>query len=329
MGLDFSLATPKAKKPSEKGGPVLYDLIVIGGGPAGLTAAIYGGRARLTTLVLAGTLPGGETANIDILENFPGFPKGINGAELAQRFQRQTERFDAKIKTDVVTKVDFSEQPFIIQTAGKEYQARTVIVATGAEPRRLGVPGEDKFFGRGVSACATCDGFFYQGKRVVVVGGGDSAVSEAIFLTKFASEVIIIHRRDQLRASKIYQERAFDNPKISFAWDTVVEEILGDKTVNGVQVRNVQSEETSVIKAEGVFLYIGMTPKTELFTDQLELNEWGYIVTDRRQHTSVQGVFAAGDVQDPYYRQVVVAAGTGSIAAMEAEKLLSDYPGRY
>jgi thioredoxin reductase (NADPH) len=199
-------------------------------------------------------------------------------------------------------------------------------VATGAQPRRLNVPGEDEFYGRGVSACATCDGFFYQDKRVAVVGGGDSAVDEAIFLTRFADEVIIIHRRDQLRATEIYRERAFANPKISFVWDSVVEEILGTQTVEGVRVRNVKSSETSVVDVDGVFVYIGMEPKTDIFQGQLELDGQGYIVSNRRQHTSVPGVFVAGDVQDPHYRQVVIAAGTGAIAAMEVERFLCKYP---
>lgn len=304
----------------------LYDLIIIGGGPAGLTAAIYAGRARIKTRVLSGTLPGGQPANTAGVENFPGFPEGIEGPELAQRFQGQAEHFGAEIGMEVVQAVDFSHNPFTVQTGQRTYQAKTVIVATGASPRRLGVPGEDKFYGRGVSACATCDGFFYQGKRVVVVGGGDSAVDEAIYLTRFAKEVIIVHRRDELRATKIFQEAAFANPKISFVWDSVVEEILGEDTVTGVRVRNVKTDESSVINADGVFIYIGMEPKSKLFAGQLEMDDHGYILADEHQHTNVPGVFAAGDVQDPYYRQVVVAAGTGAIAAMEAEQFLGKYP---
>ncbi|MBE9470781.1 MAG: thioredoxin-disulfide reductase [Chloroflexi bacterium] len=300
----------------------VYDLIIIGGGPAALTAAVYAGRAALKTLVLIGPGPGGQVANTDLVENFPGFPEGISGAELAQRLQSQAGRFGAQIVMDAVTRVDFSTTPFTIQTHSVTYQARTAIVATGAVPRRLGVPGEAEFFGRGVSACATCDGFFYQGKRVVVAGGGDSAIAEGIFLTRFASEVFIVHRRDQLRATKIYQERAFANSKMRFVWDSVVEEIVGEQTVTGVQVRNVKTGETSVIEADGVFVYVGMEPGTELFAGQIELNDAGYVITDRHQRTSVPGVFAAGDVQDPHYRQIVIAAGTGAIAAMEAERFL-------
>jgi len=304
----------------------IYDLIILGGGPAGLTAAIYAGRARIKTLVLAGSLPGGQPANTDVVENFPGFPEGVSGPELAQRFQGQAERFGAQVVLDSATEVDFSTSPFTVRTYEAVYKARAVIVATGAAPRRLGVPGEERFFGRGVSACATCDGFFYQGKRVVVVGGGDSAVVEGIFLTRFAREVIIVHRRDQLRATKIYQERALANPKIRFLWDTVVEEILGERAVTGVRVRNVRTGESSTIETDGVFIYVGMEPKTEMFAGQLELDERGYIISDRRQHTSVPGVFVAGDVQDPLYRQIAVAVGTGAIAAMEVEKFLGEYP---
>lgn len=300
----------------------VYDLIIIGGGPAGLTAAIYAGRARVSTLILTGTLPGGQPTNTDVVENFPGFPKGISGAELAQLFQEQAERFGPRIEIDDVTEVDFSARPFTVRTYGAEYRGQTVIVATGAVPRRMGVPGEDKFYGRGVSACATCDGFFYQDRRVVVVGGGDSAIAEGMFLTRFASEVIVIHRRDELRATKIYQEQAFANPKISFVWDSVVEEILGDETVTGVRVRNVKTQDESVIPIDGVFVYVGLEPATGVFAGQLELDDKGYIITDQRQRTNVAGVFAAGDVQDPLYRQIVIAAGSGAVAAMEAERFL-------
>jgi thioredoxin reductase (NADPH) len=303
-----------------------YELVIIGGGPAGLTAAIYAGRARVPTCVFVGTLPGGQPANTAGVDNYPGFPEGVAGGELAQRFQGQAERFGAKIVPETVTEVDFSAPPFTIQSPRKRCVAQAVIVATGAAPRRLGIPGEDKFYGRGVSSCATCDGFFYRDKRVVVVGGGDSAVDEAIFLTKFAEKVTVIHRRDELRATKIYQERAFANPKVDFVWDSVVEEILGDQTVTGVRVRNVKTEETSMMRTDGVFIYIGMEPKSDMFVGQLELDRQGYVVSNRRQHTNVPGVFVAGDVQDPYYRQVVIAAGTGAIAAMEAERYLGKYP---
>lgn len=324
--LDFKLTQPQQEtQPTEaERNDQAHDLIILGGGPAGLTAAIYAGRARIETLVMAGSLPGGQPVNTDIVENFPGFPDGITGAELAQRFQDQAQRFGAQVVVDNVTEVDFSARPFTIHTHGATYQAQAVIVATGAVPRRLGVPGEEKFFGRGVSACATCDGFFYRDKRVVVVGGGDSAITEAVFLTRFAREVSIIHRRDELRATKIHQEQALSNPKIRLVWDTVVEEILGDQTVNGMRVRNVKTGEILVIETDGVFAYVGMEPTTELFADQLKLDEQGYIVSDRLQQTNVPGVFVAGDVQDPLYRQVVIAAGTGAMAAMEAERFLTE-----
>ncbi len=304
----------------------LYDLIIIGGGPAGLTAAIYAGRAAINTLLLLGPTPGGQVANTELVENFPGFPEGVSGMELAQLMQSQAGRFGAEFVVDSVTGVDFSTSPFVIQTHSRTYRARTVIVATGAAPRFLGVPGEAEFLGRGVSTCATCDGFFYRGKKVIVVGGGDSAVDEGIVLTKFAAEVIIVYRRDQLRATKIYQQRAFANPKISFVWDSVVEEVLGEETVSSVRVRNVKTGETSAVETDGVFIYVGMDPKTEVFAGQLELDEWGYIVADEHQRTSTPGVFAAGDVQDHLYRQVVIAAGAGAIAAMEAERFLAEHP---
>lgn len=313
---------------SEDGGKATerYALVIIGGGPAGLTAAIYAGRARIPTRVCTGTLPGGQPNNTTEVDNFPGFPDGVDGGELARRFQSQAERFGAEIVPETVTGVNFSERPFTIQTDRNTCQAQTVIVATGAAHRRLGIPGEGKFYGRGVSSCATCDGFFYQDEQVVVVGGGDTAMNESLFLTKFAEKVTVIHRRSELRATKIFQERAFANPKIDFMWDSVVEEVLGDQTVTGVRVRNVKTGETSIVKTDGVFIYIGMEPKSSLFVDQLELDDDGYIVSNQRQHASVPGVFVAGDVQDPRYQQVVTAAGTGAIAALEVERYLGEHP---
>ncbi|MGD1994138.1 MAG: thioredoxin-disulfide reductase [Anaerolineae bacterium] len=328
----FKLAKtpPEGKRGSSKdsGGAEVpfYDLIIIGGGPAGLTAATYAGRAAIKTLVLLGPNPGGQVSYSEHVENFPGFPEGISGTELAQRMQAQAERFGAELSADSATEVDFSSSPLIIRTHSNVYRSRTAIVATGAAPRLLGVPGEKEFFGRGVSTCATCDGFFYKGKEVAVIGGGDSAVDEGIVLTKFADKVTIVHRRDELRATKIYQERAFANPKVYFKWDSVVEEVLGDDTVTGIRLRNVKSGEESVLDVDGVFIYIGMVPRTEIFEAQLELDDWGYVVSDKRMHTSVPGVFVAGDVQDPLYRQIVVATGSGAIAAMEAEKFLGEYP---
>ncbi len=329
--LDFKLASSQqAGQPdTEREGDRVYDLIIIGGGPAGLTAAVYAGRAALRTLLLGGATPGGQIANTDRVENYPGFPEGISGADLAMRFQNQAEHFVTSLANDFVTEVDFSAAPFTIKTHSDTYQGRAVIVATGAFPRRLGAPGEKEYFGRGVSTCATCDGFFYKDRRVVVIGGGDSAIDEGLFLCKFASEVIVIHRRDELRATKALQERAFANPKMRFVWDTMVEGILGQDTVTGVRVRNVKTDETSTIETDGVFVYIGLIPGTRIFAGQLELNEQGYIVTDSHQRTSVPGVFAAGDVQSPDFRQVVIAAGAGAKAVLEADRYLAETASSY
>ncbi|MBN1977033.1 MAG: thioredoxin-disulfide reductase [Anaerolineae bacterium] len=325
--LDFKLTPSRREDQPEQAEDQAYDLIIIGGGPAGLAAAIYAGRAALKALLLGGVTPGGQIANTDRVENYPGFPEGISGAELAMRFQSQAEHFVAKLANDFVTKVDFSASPFVVKTHSETYRGRAVIVATGAFPRRLGVPGEKEYFGRGVSTCATCDGFFYKDRRVVVVGGGDSAIDEGLFLTKFASEVTVIHRRDELRATKSLRERAFANPKMRFVWDSVVEEILGEDTVTGVKARNVKTGETSVIEADGVFVYVGLIPGTKLFEGQLELNEQGYIVADAHQRTSVPGVFAAGDVHSPDFRQVVIAAGAGAKAVIEADRYLAEAAG--
>jgi thioredoxin reductase (NADPH) len=324
--LDFKMTGPEQADERPEGRTVdhhqISDIVISGAGPAGLTAALYAARAGLSTVVLAGPSPGGQLATTNHIENFPGFPQGIEGAELAQRFRRQAERFGAEIVPETVTGADFSDAHLTLRTGRRTFEGRTVIIATGAAPRRLGVPGEDAFFGRGVSTCATCDGFFYREKRVAVVGGGDSAIDEGLFLTKFASEVIVVHRRDELRAASIYQERAFANPKMTFVWDSVVEAIEGDETVTGVQVRNLKTGETAQIEADGVFIYVGTVPQTEPFVDQVELDERGYVVTDRRQRTDVPGVFSAGDVRNPRFRQVVVAAGEGAKAAMEAERFL-------
>jgi len=300
------------------------DLIIIGGGPAGLTAGLYAGRAQLKPLIIMGESFGGQAATTSDMENYPGFPDGIGGMALAEQMANHAKRFGAEIEFDQVTKVDLSQWPFVVDTYGGPFQAKTLILCTGARSRRLGVPGEKEFWGRGVSVCATCDGYFYKDKTVVVVGGGDSALDEGLYLTRFAKEVIIVHRRDELRAGPILQERARASEKIRFVWDTVIEEILGDTGVTGVRVRNVKTDDASVIECDGVFLYVGMVPNTDMFKGQLSLNDDGYIVTDKRQRTSVPGVFAAGDVQDPWFRQVVIAAGAGAAAAIEAERWLSE-----
>ncbi len=328
-GLTFSLRLPgeEGQKSSLTPEREVENLLIIGGGMAGFTAAVYAGRALLEPLVLVGPAPGGQTATTDLMENFPGFPEGIPGHVLAQKVQEQAERFGARIVMDEVREVDFSRRPFLVRTWDKEYKARAVIVATGAAPRRLGVPGEDRFIGRGVSFCATCDGFFYRDKEVVVVGGGDAALDEGLFLTRFARQVTIVHRRDQLRAQKLLQQRAFANERIRFVWNSVVTEILGETRVTGVRLRNVKTGEEQVLPADGVFVYIGMNPNTALFRGQLALDENGYIITDKRQRTNIPGVYAAGDVQDPWFRQSVIAAASGAAAAMDAERFLAEQEG--
>lgn len=302
----------------------LHDVIILGSGPAGLTAAVYTARARLSTLVLSGNALGGMAALTDEIENYPGFPEGVKGPELVQLMQAQAERFGAKIEMDEATAVDLSQHPFRITAYGGEYLGRSLLIATGASPRKLGVPGEKEFTGRGVSYCATCDGFFFQGKPVAVVGGGNSAVEEAVFLTRFVEKVHLIHRRDRLRADAIVQERALNNDKIAVVWDSVVTEILGDQTVNGVRVRNLKTGEESVLAVAGVFAYIGSVPNSQLFEGQLDLNKWGGIVTDRAQQTNVPGVFAAGDVQELHLFQVATAVGSAARAAMQADKFVAD-----
>ncbi len=305
------------------------NVIIIGSGPAGLTAGLYTARAELNPLLFTGQEIGGQVSITNEVENYPGFPEGITGPELVERMQKQAEKFGCRIEYDYVSKVDFQRHPFYIETAsGKQYLAKAVIVATGATPRRLGVPGEQEFTGRGVSYCATCDGFFFRGKEVVVVGGGDSAVEEGLFLTRFATKVRIVHRRDQLRASQILQRRAFANEKIEFIWDTVVTSINGDGAVQSVTLKNVKTGEERELKTDGVFIYIGHVPNNELFVGQLEMDDLGYIITDQRMHTSVPGVFAAGEIQDRVFRQVATSVGQGCAAAMEAEKFIAELEDR-
>ncbi|RMF34604.1 MAG: thioredoxin-disulfide reductase [Chloroflexi bacterium] len=319
--MEFSLGMPATGEPTTD---KLFDVIVIGSGPAGLTAALYAARAHLDVLVLTGSEIGGQVALTTEVENYPGFPEGIQGPELVQRMQEQAERFGARVELDTITAVDFQRHPFVLTGYNGNYLARAVIVATGASPRKLQVPGEAELTGRGVSYCATCDGWFFQDKEVVVVGGGDSAMEEGLFLTKFARKVTVVHRRDQLRASKILQKRAFANPKMDFIWDTVVTEILGEEKVEAVRLKNVKTGEELVMPIDGVFIFIGHIPNTSIFQGQLEIDEGGYLVVDRRMHTSVPGVFAAGEVADPIFRQVITSAGMGAAAAMEAEKWLAE-----
>jgi thioredoxin reductase (NADPH) len=298
-------------------------VIIIGSGPAGLTAALYTARARLEPLVITGSLLGGQISITNEVENYPGFPEGTTGPELVELMQKQTERFGARFAMDEVTEVDFDQgSPFRIKTLEEEYEAEAVIVCVGASPKRLGVPGEDEMIGRGVSYCATCDGFFFRDKDVVVVGGGDSALEEGLFLTRFANRVRIIHRRDELRAGEALKRRAFANEKISFVWDTVVEEIQGNGKVQKVRLRNVKSDAASELETDGVFIFIGHYPNSDLFKGQVEMDKVGYLLTDERMMTSVAGVFAAGEIQDPVFRQIATSVGQGCAAAMMTERWL-------
>jgi thioredoxin reductase (NADPH) len=299
-------------------------VVIIGSGPAGLTAALYTARANLSPVVIAGPQLGGQVALTHEIENYPGFPGG-SGAELIEIMRGQAERFGARIEMDVVLSVDFSAgSPFTVRTSNVEYLADAVIVTAGASPRLLNVPGEAEYTGRGVSYCGTCDGFFFRGKRIVVVGGGDSAIKEALFLTKFAAHIDVIHRRDTLRAEAELQKRAFLHEKISFIWNTVVERIDGENgKVTGVQLRNLQTGEVRQHPTEGVFIFIGHEPNSALFKGVLAMDERGYLLTDRHMMTSVEGVFAAGEIQDPIWRQVATSVGQGAAAAMAAEEWLA------
>lgn len=301
-----------------------YGVIIIGAGPAGYTAGIYSSRARHDTLILSGILPGGQLVNTTDVENYPGFENGIMGPDLMITMRKQTERMGAKIIDDEVVKVDFKNKPFKVSTASTEYQADAVIIGTGANPRKLGLEGEQTFAGKGVSYCATCDGPFFRNLELVVVGGGDSAIEEATFLTKFATKVHLVHRRKELRASKIMQERAMNNSKIDFHWNSAVEEITGNEKVQQVILKDVQSNEKSTLDVGGVFVAIGHEPNTKLFQDQVELDNQGYVVLKNLTETSVPGVFAAGDVHDHRYRQAVTAAGYGCMAAIDVDKYLTE-----
>jgi len=307
---------------TESSEKVLQSLI-IGSGPAGLAAALYAARANLEPIVLSGMDLGGQVSKTDAIENYPGFPS-IEGPDLVSIFQQQAEQFGAEIVFDSATEVDLANRPFKVTTYGSEYLTESLIIATGASIRELGVPGETEFTGRGVSYCATCDGHFFKEKDLVVVGGGDSALKEGIFLTRFANSVTIVHRRDELRAGPYLANKANENPKINFVWDTIVTEIIGDGTVNSVRLKNKKTGDEEVRSIDGVFIFIGHDPNTELFKDQLETDENGYLVLDKKMHTNMPGVFAAGEVGDPHFQQVIVSAGMGAAAAMEVVEFLEE-----
>jgi len=299
-------------------------LIIIGSGPSGLTAAIYAARAELHPLLIEGMEAGGQLMLTTDVENYPGFPDGVMGPEMMDLFRKQAEKFGTRIINGDVTDVDFTQRPFVVRVGDTEYRADSVIVSTGASARWLDVPGEARLRGHGVSACATCDGFFFKDREIVVVGGGDSAMEESLFLTKFASKVTIVHRRDEFRASKIMANRALEHPKIDVRWNSVVTEILGDDTVEAVLLRNVLTDETEAFPTEGVFMAIGHDPNTKLFAGKLDLDAQGYLRTFGNTSTSVEGVFGAGDVVDRVYRQAVTAAGMGCEAAIDAERWLEN-----
>lgn len=299
-------------------------VIIIGSGPAGLTAALYTARAMLSPLVITGNQLGGQVSITSDVENYPGFAEATTGPGLVEQMQKQAERFGARVMIDEVTKAELSGgPPFRLQTHGGSYEAGAVVIATGSSPRRLGVPGEEGLIGRGVSFCATCDGFFFRGKDVVVVGGGDSAVEEGLFLTKFASRVRIIHRRDELRAGETLKRRAAANGKVSYIWDSVVEEVRGDGKVEAVRVKNLKTGAQSELATDGVFIFIGHYPNSDLFKGQLTMDEHGYLIADKAMMTNVPGVFAAGEIQDPVYRQVATSVGQGCQAAMSLERWLA------
>lgn len=302
---------------------------VIGSGPAGLTAALYTSRGQLDTVVFVGKLLGGQISTTHEVENYPGFPDGTTGPELVEAMRAQAEKFGTKYVYDIVTEVDFTKgSPFTIRTdGGEEWLADAVIVTIGANPRELHIPGEKEYVGRGVSYCATCDGFFFRGKEVIVVGGGDSALQESLFLTKFADKVTIVHRRDELRAGVSLQERTFKDPKIDFIWDTVVEEVKGDSNgvVNGVTLRNVKTNEAYDKPIDGVFIFIGYDPNSDVFNDQLATDAAGYVLVDQLYRTNVEGVFAAGEIHDSIFRQAITAAGDGCAAALTTIKWMQDH----
>ncbi|MFU8771907.1 MAG: thioredoxin-disulfide reductase [Anaerolineales bacterium] len=323
--MDFNLSNLPTRSKSEE---EHVKVLILGSGPAGLSAALYVARANLNPVVLSGIEIGGQISLTYSIENYPGFPDGIGGMELYELFQKQAERFGARIEIDIADEVDLSDRPFRVKTQnGKLYLAESLIISTGASAITLNVPGEKEFTGKGVSYCGTCDGWFFKGKDVVVVGGGDSALEEGIFLTRFANSVTIVHRRDQLRAGPILQERARTNPKIDFVWNKIVTEVTGNGSVQSVQLRDTITGEESEQDTNGLFVFIGHKPNTKLFEGQLDMDELGYLIVDQKMRTNVAGVFAAGEVADPHFRQVITSAGMGAAAAMEAGHFLDEIVG--
>jgi thioredoxin reductase (NADPH) len=302
------------------------NVLILGSGPAGFSAALYAARADLNPVVLSGMELGGQVSLTYTVENYPGFPDGVGGQQMVELFQKQAERFGARVEFDTALEVDFSRRPFYVRTYNTEYLAGSLIICTGATPLHLNVRGEVELTGRGVSYCATCDGWFFKDKDVVVVGGGDSAVEEGIFLTRYAKSVTIIHRRDTLRAGKILQNRATEEPKIQFIWNTVVTEVMGEEAVKAVRLKNVQTGEETIHPTDGVFIFIGHAPNTQFLKGKLDMDEGGYVIVDRWVHTSIPGVFAAGEAADPHFRQVVTSAGMGAAAAMEAIHFVQENP---
>lgn len=324
LNLNKSTANPTGGSENDE---EFVRVLVIGSGPAGLSAALYAARADLDPVVLTGLELGGQVSLTFAVENYPGFPEGIGGMEMVDLFQKQAQRFGARIEFDLASEVDFSERPFKVKTQnGKSYLAESVIISTGASAVHLNVPGEDEFTGRGVSYCATCDGWFFKEKEVIVVGGGDSAVEESLFLTRYADNVTIVHRRDELRAGAILADRAKDNPKIDFSWNTIVKEISGNGAVQTVKLQDTQTGEEREREVDGVFIFIGHSPNTGLFKDQLEMDENGYLIVDRLMQTNIPGVYAAGEVADPHFRQVITSAGMGAAAAIQANRFMEENP---
>lgn len=297
-------------------------VLVLGAGPAGLAAALYAARAELEPVVLTGMQLGGQAALTHTIENYPGFPEGVGGAQLGELFQKQAENFGAKVEFDMAHEVDLSQRPYKVTTDSGEYKADTLILTTGANPTHLNVPGEVELTGRGVSYCATCDGWFFKDKKVVIVGGGDSALEEALFITRYASSVTVIHRRDEFRASPVLQKRAKEHPKMNFILDTVVTEVVGTDKIDTLKLKNVKTGAESTFDTDGLFIFIGHVPNTQMFMGQLEMSDLGYVIVNDKMETSVEGVYAAGEIADPHFRQVITSAGMGAAAAIQATRFL-------